>query len=73
MIQERQRGDEQVVVEVSIVNDGRVQSLLVSHHILVRLLGDHGGGRVVLWVDVGVQVLDHLGKDLFCLLVEVGN
>ena len=40
-----------VVAEVTVVDDGRVQTLSVGHNNLVDLLRDHAGGLAVLWVD----------------------
>jgi hypothetical protein len=67
------RGNAQVVVEVAVKDDGRVELLLVLHDGLVRLLGDHGREPVVLGVDVRVEVVDDVRERLLGLLVEVGD
>jgi hypothetical protein len=62
-----------VVAKVTVIDDGRVQHVLVSHDTIVRLFTDHWRGLARLWVDVGVQISRDLGKHLFRLLVEVGD
>lgn len=58
-------------MEVSLINDARVEQLSVVHHALVGLLGDHTCRFVIFRIDIVVQVLDNLRERLFGLLMEV--
>jgi hypothetical protein len=62
-----------VVAKVAIINDGRVQHVLVSLDTVKRLFTQHGRRLARLWVDVRVEICRDLGKHLFRLLVEVGD
>ena len=58
-----------LVVEVAVVDDGRVQTFGILLDDVVVVLGDHGS-----WPTMGLhveQVGHHFTKDLFRLLVEV--
>eukprot|EP00624_Nannochloropsis_granulata_P007019 evm.model.NODE_5931_length_8511_cov_32.465752.1 len=60
-----------VVVEVPIVDNGRINTLLVGHDNVVHVLGDEGGGLAVLGVLVVAELLDGLGEDLGRVLMQV--
>lgn len=60
-----------VVGEISVVNDGRVEQVLVLHDDFIDVVGDHGGVFARLGVDPLVQVLDHARERLFRLFVQV--
>ena len=64
---------EVLVVEVSVVDDGRVKLVCVSHDAFVGFFRDHGRVFACLGVDVVVEVLDDGGELLLRLLVEVGH
>ena len=62
-----------VVGKVAVVDDGRVEHVLVGHDDLVDVIGDHRCVLASLGVDPRVKVVDDLGEDLLGLLVEVGD
>ena len=58
-----------LIIEVSVVDNGGIKLLGMSHYQFVGLLGDHGGHLIVLWIDIMVQVGDDRGELLLRLLV----
>ncbi|KND96032.2 hypothetical protein QG37_07655 [Candidozyma auris] len=62
---------EVIVVEVSVVDDGRVQLVLVLTDDVISLFGNHGRVQAGLWVDVLPQDLGHSGESLGGSLVQV--
>ena len=62
-----------VVVEVSVVNDSRIELLCISHDDLISLLGDHRTWLIVLGIDVGVEIINDLRELLLGLFVQVRN
>lgn len=61
------------ILEVSLVDDGTIQLLLVLHNRLVGSLRDHRAGSAVLGVDIFKKVGDDLAERLARLLVQVGD
>jgi len=66
-------GDSQVVVEIPVEDDSRIELLRVLHDRVVGGLGNHRRSSVVLGVDVGVEILDDMREGLLGLLVKVGD
>ena len=63
----------EVVVEITIVDDRRVEAILVLDDGIVGVLGNHGRVFAGLWVDV-VEQIGSNGRELFlCLLVKIRN
>ena len=64
---------EVLVVEVSVVDNGRVELGLMLHDAVVCFFADHRRQLAISRVDVVVEILDHGGELLLCLLVEIGD
>lgn len=64
---------EKVVVEIAVIDDGRVQAVGMRLDDAMRLDGNHGRGLSRLWVDVGEEVVHDGGKLLLGLLVQVAD
>jgi hypothetical protein len=62
-----------VVVEVPVVDDGRVELLRVGHDVVVGQLGNHGGVLAGLGVDVVVEVFNDSRKLFLGFFLEIGN
>ena len=60
-----------LIVEISIIYDGRVKLVCMFHDTLIGSLGNHRRWSVVARVDVVVEVRDDRRELLLCLLVEV--
>jgi hypothetical protein len=60
-----------IVVEIFIVDDGRVEFVGMSHDNVISLLGDHGARLVVFGIDIGVEIMNNLGKLFLGLLVQI--
>lgn len=60
-----------VVVEVLVIDDGRVEFFGMSHDSFVSLFRNHRTWFVVLGIDIGVEVMDYLGELLLGLLVQI--
>lgn len=54
-VDERKAEDSQIVVEVSLVDDGRVEPLRVLLHESVSRFRDHTCGLSRLWVNYGYE------------------
>ena len=59
--------------EVTIIDDGRVEFLLVGHDHTVCFMGEQRGRTSGFWVHVFVHVRHHLGEELLGLFVQVGD
>lgn len=68
-----QNNPQVLVVVVTVVDNSRVELVLVLHDNFVDVVCNHGGAVARLRVDIGVEVVDHVGKGLFGLLVQVGH
>jgi hypothetical protein len=62
-----------IVLEISVVDDGGIEHILVLHDRLISLITDHRRLPSVLGVDPSVKIVNDRRKDLLGLLVEVGN
>mmetsp|Transcript_58906 Transcript_58906/g.162848 ORF Transcript_58906/g.162848 Transcript_58906/m.162848 type:complete len:327 (-) Transcript_58906:3-983(-) len=62
---------EVIKLEVAVVDDGRVEALLVLHDYVEHILRDERRRLAGLRVDVGAQALDVLRERLLGLLVQV--
>ena len=62
---------EVLVVEISVINDSRVELVCMSHNALVGSLGNHGRGSIVSRVDIVIEVGDDRRELLFRLLVKI--
>jgi hypothetical protein len=60
-----------VVVEIFVVYDCRVEFFGMGHDGFVGPFGNHRTELSVFRVDVGIQVMNDLGKLFFCLLVKI--
>jgi len=64
---------EVVVCEVPVIDDGRVEHVLVLHDDLVDIIGDHRCVLAGLRVDPVVEIGDDSRERLLRLFVKVGN
>lgn len=64
---------EVVVGKVPIVDDGRIENVLVVHDDLVDIVGNHGRVLAGLGVDPFVQIVHDGREGLLGLLVQVGD
>lgn len=62
-----------MVVEITVVDDRRVELLGVVHHRLVGFVGDHRRELVGLWVYIVVEVGDDSRELFLGLLVKIGH
>ena len=62
-----------IVAEVTVIDDGRVQSLLVFHHNRVEFIRDERGGGAGFRVDVVMEKFDNIREDFRGLFVQVGD
>ena len=62
-----------VVVEILVIDNGRVEFFGMSHDNVVGLLRDHRTRLVILGVDIDVEVMDDLRELFLSLLVQIRN
>ena len=65
----------QVIVEVSVIDDGGIEHLGVRLHNRIRLLGNHAGGLAVLGVDctlMNISVTNH-AKGTHTIMIQIAD
>jgi hypothetical protein len=60
-----------IVLEVFVIDDGRVEFFGVSHDDLISRLGNHRTWFVVFGVDIGIEILNDLRELFLGLLVQI--